>query len=271
MRGGPRQTITVALVTLFLTGCASLPSLEGRTATTALTDTADTPLGKYVQQASPDPDKSGIYPLPSPEESFAARALLARAAQRSLDVQYYIWHGDATGYLLFEECWNAAERGVRVRLLLDDNNTAGLDPTMAALDSHANIEVRLFNPFANRGMRMLGYLTDFGRLNRRMHNKSLTADSQITIVGGRNIGDEYFALGEGMVFQDLDVIAAGRVALDVASAFDLYWNSDSAYPAESIVGKAAAGAVPDLKTQFAEDAFIARGGRVHRRAQAHTT
>ena len=245
-----REATTVLLVTLFVAGCASLPSLEGRTASTAVTETADTPLGKYVRQVSPDAEKSGIYALSSPEEAFAARALLARAAQRSLDVQYYIWHGDTTGYLLFEECWNAAERGVRVRLLLDDNNTAGLDPTIAALDSHASIEVRLFNPFANRGMRMLGYVTDFSRLNRRMHNKSFTADAQITIVGGRNIGDEYFALGEGMVFADLDVIAAGRVARDVADAFDLYWNSDSAYPAESIVGKAAAGAVPDLKSKF---------------------
>jgi putative cardiolipin synthase len=228
-----------------------LPALDGRTASTALINTADTQLGRYAVKANPgDASKSGIYPLASPEESFAARALLARAAERSLDVQYYIWHGDTSGYLLFEECWNAAERGVRVRLLLDDNNTSGLDQTLAALDSHANIEVRLFNPFANRSMRLLGYLTDFGRLNRRMHNKSLTADSQVTIVGGRNVGDEYFALGEGMVFADLDVVAVGGAARDVSVAFDLYWNSESAYPAESIVGKAGAAAITDLKAKF---------------------
>jgi putative cardiolipin synthase len=228
-----------------------LPALDGRTASTALINTADTQLGRYAVNANPgDASKSGIYPLASPEESFAARALLARAAERSLDVQYYIWHGDTSGYLLFEECWNAAERGVRVRLLLDDNNTSGLDQTLAALDSHANIEVRLFNPFANRSMRLLGYLTDFGRLNRRMHNKSLTADSQVTIVGGRNVGDEYFALGEGMVFADLDVVAVGGAAGDVSVAFDLYWNSESAYPAESIVGKAGAAAITDLKAKF---------------------
>ena len=245
--------ITVlALAIAPLAGCASLPTLDGRTASTALTDTADTQLGRYAVKANPgDATKSGIYPLASPEEAFAARALLARSAERSLDVQYYIWHGDTSGYLLFEECWNAAERGVRVRLLLDDNNTSGLDETLAALDSHANIELRLFNPFANRSMRLLGYLTDFGRLNRRMHNKSLTADTQATIVGGRNVGDEYFALGEGMVFADLDVIAVGHVARDVADAFDLYWNSDSAYPAESIVGQASAGAIADLKAKFA--------------------
>ncbi|HSD73950.1 MAG TPA: phospholipase D-like domain-containing protein [Steroidobacteraceae bacterium] len=247
-----RGTVILAVVTLLFAGCASLPKLDARTASTALTDTADTPLGRYVQTANTaDPDKSGIYALGNPEESFAARVLLVRQAQRSLDVQYYIWHADTTGYLLFEECWNAAERGVRVRLLLDDNNTSGLDDMIAALDSHANVEVRLFNPFANRGFRAWGYVTDFGRLNRRMHNKSLTADTQVTIVGGRNVGDEYFGAGEGMVFADLDVLAAGRIARDVADAFDLYWNSDSAYPAELIVGKAAVDAVPELKEKFA--------------------
>jgi len=117
--------------------------------------------------------------------------VLARLAERSLDVQYYIWHGDTSGFLLFEELWNAAGRGVRVRLLLDDNGTSGLDEVIAALDSHPGIEVRLFNPFAYRGSRALGYLGDFERLNRRMHNKSFTGDSQLTIVGGRNVGDEY--------------------------------------------------------------------------------
>ena len=116
--------------------------------------------------------------------------LLARAAERSLDVQYYIWKDDLCGRLLFGALREAAERGVRVRLLLEDNNSAGLDPTLAALDAHPNIEVRLFNPFVNRGVRWLGYLTDFSRLNRRMHNKSFTADNQATIIGGRNVGDE---------------------------------------------------------------------------------
>lgn len=161
-----------------------------------------------------------------------------------------IWHADITGYLLFAELWDAAERGVRVRLLLDDNGIAGLDPTVAALDSHANIEIRLFNPFVNRSVRMLGYLTDFNRLNRRMHNKSFTADAQARIVGGRNIGDEYLGAGEGVVFADLDVIAVGPVVADVSRAFDEYWNSDSAYPAELIIGKAAKDAVPALMAKF---------------------
>jgi len=237
---------------ILLAGCSTLPPLSNQTISTALTDTADTRLGKAVHaDAQAQSDKSGIYALEVPQDAFAARVLLARAAERSLDVQYYIWHGDTTGYLMFEEIWNAAERGVRVRLLLDDNGIAGLDPIIAALDSHPNIEVRLFNPFAQRRFKAFGYLTDFSRLNRRMHNKSFTADTQATIVGGRNIGDEYFGAGEHMVFADLDVVAVGRIAGETAAVFDLYWASKSAYPAEAIVGKAGADKVQAMIAQFA--------------------
>ena len=172
-------------------------------------------------------------------------------AERSLDVQYYIWHGDTTGYLMLEELWNAAGRGVRVRLLLDDNGIGGLDATVAAMDSHENIEVRLFNPFVNRSSRALGYLTDFSRLNRRMHNKSFTADSRATIVGGRNIGDEYFGAGQHISFADLDVIATGPAAAEVTAVFDAYWNSPSAYPSASIVAALAADGVQALLQKFA--------------------
>src|SRR3981189_2960308 len=106
--------------------------------------------------------------------------------------RYYVWHGDTTGQLLFDAVWQAAERGVRVRMLLDDANTRGLDPTIAALAAHPNIQVRLFNPLVNREFRLGNFITDFARVNRRMHNKSFTADSKVTIVGGRNVGDEYY-------------------------------------------------------------------------------
>jgi putative cardiolipin synthase len=177
--------------------------------------------------------------------------VLARAAERSLDVQYYIWSADVTGFLLLEELWNAAERGVRVRMLLDDHGTEGMDSVLAVIDAHPNIEVRIYNPYPNRGFKALGYVTEFKRLNRRMHNKSFTADTQLTIVGGRNVGNEYFAAGEGTRFVDLDVVAAGRVATEVGGEFDVYWNSGSAYPADRIVGKPAATGVTDLKARFA--------------------
>src|SRR5262245_52145622 len=154
-------------------GLTGLPSLEGRKPSVAFPDTAATRLGRAASSlAVAHPGVSGIHPLRDAREAFAARALLADAAERSLDVQYYIWRKDLTGTLLFERLHAAADRGVRVRLLLDDNNPSGLDTTLSALHSHPNIEVRLFNPFPVRKPRVLGYVTDFSRLNRRMHNKS---------------------------------------------------------------------------------------------------
>jgi putative cardiolipin synthase len=184
-----------------------------------------------ASEAGAHPGLSGIYPLRDARDAFAARVLLARTAERSLDVQYYIWHDDLSGKLLFAALREAADRGVRVRLLLDDNNTSGLDPTLAALDAHPNIEVRLFNPFVIRASRLWGYLTDFSRLNRRMHNKSFVADNSAAIIGGRNIGDDYFDAGTDTNFRDLDLLAIGPVVREASRVFDDYWNSDAAYPA----------------------------------------
>jgi len=237
---------------LLLSGCTGLPSLDGRSASSALEDTAGTRLARAIApHIAAHPARTGIYALSAPLDAFAARALLAAAADKSLDVQYYIWHGDQTGRLLFEALWQSAQRGVRVRLLLDDNGVAGLDPTLAALDAHPNIEVRLYNPFASRSMRALGYLTDFSRLNRRMHNKSFTADNQASIVGGRNIGNEYFGAGHETLFEDLDVVAVGPAVGEVSKAFDLYWNSASAYPAASLLEAPGPQAAARLEADFA--------------------
>jgi putative cardiolipin synthase len=241
----------VAALASLITGCASLPSLEGRTATSALTDTTETRLGRAVAPVvAANPGKAGIHALPDPHDAFAARALLAAATEKSLDAQYFVWHGDQVGYLLFEALWQAAERGVRVRLLLDDLNTGGLDSTIAVLDAHPNIEVRLYNPVVQREARTLNFLTDFIRVNRRMHNKSFTADNQVSIVGGRNIANEYFGAGSGVGFADLDVIALGPAARDVSKEFDLYWNSASAYPAASFVGSPGPDAATNLQATF---------------------
>ena len=178
---------------------------------------------------------SGIVPLREGRDAFAARALLADAAERTLDVQYYIWRNDMSGTLLFDALRRAANRGVRVRLLLDDNNTIGLDAVLAELDAHPNIEVRLFNPFKHRRWRVIDFVTDFGRTNRRMHNKTFTADNQVTIVGGRNVADEYFDAAHDMLFVDLDVMAIGPVVNDVARDFERYWTSKSAHPAARVI------------------------------------
>ena len=219
---------------------------------TALTDTAGTRLGRAIAPGvAANPGKTGIHALPDPRDAFAARVLLANAAEKSLDAQYYIWHGDQVGYLLFQALWQAAERGVRVRLLLDDLNTKGLDPTLAALDAHPNIEVRLYNPLVERDARALNFLTDFTRVNRRMHNKSFTADNQATIVGGRNIADEYFGAGTGLTFADLDVLAVGPAVPEVSKEFDVYWNSASAYPASDFVGAPMPDGTANLEAKFA--------------------
>lgn len=224
---------------VFLSGCQSLPQLEGRSQSSAYTkaQVADTYFAQALEalERQHGAEQSGVFPLIEADDAFAARMILAKYAQRSLDVQYYIWRGDMTGTLLFEALHEAADRGVRVRLLLDDNNTNGTDPILQALHSHENIEVRLFNPFMLRNPRWWGFLTDFSRLNRRMHNKSFTADNSLTIIGGRNIGDEYFGATDDVLFADLDMLAAGAAVQDVSDDFDQYWHSASAYPFDRVV------------------------------------
>ncbi len=231
----PRFLVAIALG-LLVSGCASLPKNVEREPSIAVANTDDTRLGRAVtRRAAANPGLSGIYPLANAREAFAARILLARAAERSLDLQYFAWHNDTTGQLLFNAVWQAAERGVRVRMLLDDHETRGLDATISALGAHPNIQIRLFNPFVNRGFRIGDFITDFARVNRRMHNKSFTADSQVSIVGGRNVGDEYYGADTDVGFRDLDALVVGPVVRDVSSEFDLYWNSESAYPAASVI------------------------------------
>lgn len=167
------------------------------------------------------------------------RALLANEAAQTIDAQYYIWHNDLTGVLMLQALRRAAHRGVFVRLLLDDNGIGGLDSILSELNGHPHIEVRLYNPFTLRPFKSANYLFDFLRLNRRMHNKSFTVDGLATIVGGRNIGDEYFETGSQPVFIDLDVLAIGKVVRDVSVDFEKYWSSASAYPLEYIITKPA--------------------------------
>jgi cardiolipin synthase C len=216
---------------LSLGACGGLPKGGERTASTAMRNNGGTALAAAVRApVAAHPGESGLHELPDGREALAARVALADAAQRSLDVQYYIWNKDLAGKVLLEHLLRAADRGVRVRLLLDDLGTAPSDDILLAIDSHRNIEVRMFNPLALRSPRLLGLLADFGRINRRMHNKSFTADGQVAIVGGRNIGDEYFGANETMNFADLDVALIGPVVREVSAEFDRYWNNQSAIP-----------------------------------------
>lgn len=218
-----------------LMGCSALPDLPAHPFSGHLSDTHDTRLGRAVQVADMRDGRSGWMALSNPLEAFAARMLLARAAERGLDIQYYIWRADTTGMLLLEELMRAADRGVQVRLLLDDNGIDGMDPLLLQVDAHPRVEIRLFNPYPDRGFKALGYLRDFARLNRRMHNKALIADAQAAIVGGRNIGDSYFGADPRLDFVDLDVLSAGPVTREMARSFDAYWNSPLAYPIAALV------------------------------------
>ena len=180
--------------------------------------------------------RTGAILVPDGLDAFAARALSARQAGRSLDLMYYIWHDDLTGRLLGREAYLAAERGVRVRMLLDDINASGLDDSLLALDAHPNIEVRLYNPFRNRdGLGRLMELAQRGwRLNHRMHNKAWIADNRMAVVGGRNIGLEYFAASTDSNFHDLDLVLFGPAVQQASGIFDQYWNSPAVVPVAAL-------------------------------------
>lgn len=242
------RTLVVVLAAALVVGC-TLPPPKGRPGSAALPaeQARLTPIGHAIDtQRAAHPGMVGIYLLNDPATTFAALTHLARTAQRTLDLQYYIWYDDRSGTLLLRELLDAARRGVRVRLLLDDQGTRQLDAELAALDSHPNIEVRLFNPFLARDARWLDFITRFERANRRMHNKVLIADNAALISGGRNIGDSYFGATDGFLFSDLDILAIGAVVDDASQGFDAYWESPSAYPAEQILPPAEDGVLEEL-------------------------
>lgn len=226
--------ITALTVLLSLSGCATVDFDYPKQESVALTsaETADTYLGKQILPlVSEHPDgESGFVPVSNGIEALAVRLLMAERAERTLDAQYYLLKRGITGRAFVNALLRAADRGVRVRLLLDDMFTSGYDAGMAGLDSHPNIEIRIFNPFASRTARFWDGITGFSRINRRMHNKSMTVDNQITLIGGRNIADEYFGAREDATFGDLDVLGIGPVVQDISTTFDSYWNHKRAAP-----------------------------------------
>lgn len=232
MRYCVRQLVVAALLAV-LSGCASIDFDYPRVESTAVIDTGDTYLGARVGRlsAAHADGVSGFYPLGDGIDALSARLLLAKQAERTIDTQYYLLKTDSSGTAFIDALLAAADRGVRVRLLLDDVFTKGYDPGMAALDSHPNFEIRIFNPF-NRGAAGKAWsgLTNLGRVNRRMHTKTFTVDNQVTIIGGRNIADEYFGARKDAKFGDLDVVGVGSIAQEVSSMFDTFWNHETALP-----------------------------------------
>ncbi|MDP6552831.1 MAG: phospholipase D family protein [Arenicellales bacterium] len=226
-----KKTPPLGLILIFLlSGCASLAPPVERDLQTTPAVANDTELDRVIAATlAPFPGNSGAHFLKDGLDAFAARLAGADRASRSIDAQYYLFHDDVTGRLLAHRLLSAANRGVEVRLLLDDIGARGRDSDFLALDAHPNIDVRIFNPFANRRFRLFEYLYRFGVVTRRMHNKSMIIDGVVAIAGGRNVGDEYYDAHEASNFLDMDVMVFGSAVEDISGQYDEYWNSRFSY------------------------------------------
>jgi putative cardiolipin synthase len=235
------RILLLFLITLVILACTTLPTPETKTMSFSYDPPPDSRLAVVTRNLIEDADEgtSAFFKLFRNDDAMRWRLLLADMAEETLDMQYFIWKDDASGGLLLDRVIKAANRGVRVRILVDDIYVIGADRTVAALSQHPQIEVRLFNPMEGRSSSMflfvLEYLGNIEQLNHRMHNKLIIADNRFAIVGGRNIGKEYFGLNPKHNFTDFDVVAFGPVAKKVSTSFDIYWNNQWAYPGEAFL------------------------------------
>ena len=222
---------------LFVPACSTLPRQDPTPASYAYDiNTSQTTLAKIINPLkTQNPDLTGYHVLYDPLEAIAARIHLIDKAEKTLDLQYYIWDNDKIGALALYKIIQAADRGVKVRLLIDDNNAKDMEALYLALDQHPNIEVRLFNPYRFRSLRPLDMILDLKRINRRMHNKTFTADNQVTLIGGRNMSNQYYNVSDNYQFSDVDVMLVGQAVDDITHSFDEYWNHDYAFPVANIV------------------------------------
>ncbi|MDX1403595.1 MAG: phospholipase D family protein [Woeseiaceae bacterium] len=250
---------TVLLIALlFAVACTTVDFDYPKSESYAIRDTSDTDIGRAFAEivAAHPADQSGFYPVFNGIDSLALRLLLAERAERSIDAQYFLIHNDLVGVAFIDALLRAADRGVRVRLLVDDIQLGGHDAGLAAIDAHENVELRIFNPFKHRKLRALD-VTRFSRVTRRMHNKSFTVDNQIALIGGRNIADEYFDANKGERFGDLDVLTIGSIVPKVSAMFDTFWNHPASVPVPAF-----AEASPD-----AAEALANLGGLIAERLQ----
>jgi putative cardiolipin synthase len=197
-----------------------------QTPTSAWQTPEETTAGRiFADDIASHPGKSGAILLPGGREALLTRNAMAGIAERTLDVQYYIWKGDTVGLLLIQRLVEAADRGVRVRVLLDDHTVKAKDLSLASFSGHPNMEIRLFNPLAGRKKGPITFLADFSRVNHRMHNKLFVMDNALAVIGGRNIADRYFGVSSKANTRDLDVAVTGPVVEELSETFDLFWNS----------------------------------------------
>jgi cardiolipin synthase C len=258
--------LITCLAALALSGCASLEPRPELPSVAAPPAGSGTTLDELIADVEArHPGESGFRLVREGPEAFAIRAAAARLAGRSLDVQTYLWHADLTGGFLAYEVLAAADRGVRVRLLVDDMDARAKNYGFAALHAHPNIEVRMFNPFESRSGTLTFVLEALGnakRINRRMHNKTWIADNRIAIAGGRNLGDEYFGASEDVNFVDLDLAMVGPIVRDASASFDRYWNSPLAYPMDILApNEVSPAALQALRERVAPRVEQARSSR----------
>lgn len=224
----------VFILLLALAGCTSVPFDYPKAESHSQPMDVDTFLGAAADRFSQTyPGQTGVVRLPHGLDALGIRIRLTARAERTIDAQYFIVKNDRAGVLFAGKLLLAADRGVKVRLLIDDVFSYGIDRQLTLLSSHPNIEVRLFNPLSRQSFKYWSYLLDFSRANRRMHNKSFTVDNSISIVGGRNVGEEYFELKQDVLFDDYEVMVTGPVVPDISASFDNYWNSDLSVPIEA--------------------------------------
>lgn len=236
------------------TGCATVSFTEPKSYSETITDTADTRLGEGVSRwADAHGGLSGFYPLSQGMDALGVRLRLAEVAEKSIDLQYFLMKEDTAGAVMMNALLKAADRGVRVRFLLDDIFTTAKDRGLLLINQHPNIEVRLFNPVSRRGFHTLNFVGDFRQANRRMHNKSFTVDNQISVVGGRNIADEYFQLKTDSLFVDFDVLALGPIAAEISESFDIYWNHSRAVPMHQIADNKEDEELEAVRIEIAEE------------------
>jgi len=229
------RALTV-LAVLLISGCSTVSFDQSKPTSIAVTDTAGTAIGKRVAEWDVvHGGNSGFYPLSAGMDALGARLKLLEGAEKSVDIQTFLMKPDSAGIAVITALIKAADRGVRIRFLLDDIFTSAPDKYLHAMNEHPNIQIRLFNPISRRGLHLLNFAGDFRQANRRMHNKAFTVDNSVSIVGGRNIADEYFQLKDSSNFLDYDVVTIGPVVKDISLSFDEYWNHSRAVPIDYIV------------------------------------
>ncbi len=222
--------IVIAFLLVALTGCTYVPFDTPRQTSTALPSTGTQAESVARELTSQNAAAVAMVPLFDGNDALGARLRMIETAERSIDLQTFLIKPDLAGSLIWLALYSAAERGVKIRLLYDDVFTTAKDDEIASLNAHPNVEIRVFNPLSRNSPAAVGFLFDFSRVNRRMHNKAMITDGSLAIVGGRNIADEYFSIGTKYDFADFDLFVAGQPVKELSRAFDTYWNDQWSLP-----------------------------------------